>query len=204
MPPRWSGAWRRTGRSPARRRRRGSRHRRGGLCSRSRLLWRALLRGGLLFCGLFRRRLRRLLGLFRRFLRRFLAGLLRGFLLCRYNCFLFSLLRFFLLAFSHRGPPVAAEQCLSGVSRRPANRARPIDQFSPGRGPPVAQSRSSIVCTTGTDVPPAICTMHPILPAAIMSGLTIAMLATLRSRSLFAMSGWRMLYVPAEPQHKWL
>jgi hypothetical protein len=34
--------------------------------------------------------------------------------------------------------------------------AGPIDQFNPGRGPPVAQSRSSIVCTTGTDVPPAI------------------------------------------------
>ena len=82
--------------------------------------------------------------------------------------------------------------------------AGPIDQFNPGRGPPVAQSRSSIVCTTGTDVPPAICTMHPILPAAIMSGLTIAMLATFRSRNLLAMSGWRMLYVPAEPQHKWL
>jgi hypothetical protein len=76
---------------------------------------------------------------------------------------------------------------------RPAYRARPIDQFDPGRGPPVAQSRSSIVCTTGTDVPPAICTMHPILPAAIMSGSTIAMLATFRSRNLFAMSGWRML-----------
>jgi hypothetical protein len=72
-------------------------------------------------------------------------------------------------------------------------RRGPIDQFNPGRGPPVAQSRSSIVCTTGTDVPPAICTMHPILPAAIMSGLTIAMLATFRSRNRFAMSGWRML-----------
>ncbi len=33
---------------------------------------------------------------------------------------------------------------------------RPIDQFNPGFGPPVAQSRSSIVCTTGTDVPLAI------------------------------------------------
>jgi len=76
---------------------------------------------------------------------------------------------------------------------RPAYRARPMDQLNPGRGPPVAQSRSSIVCTTGTDVPPAICTMHPILPAAITSGLIIAMLATLRSRSLFAMSGWRRL-----------
>jgi hypothetical protein len=72
-------------------------------------------------------------------------------------------------------------------------RAEPIDQFDPGRGPPVAQSSSSIVCTTGTDVPPAICTMHPILPAAIMSGLTVAILATLRSRNLLAMSGWRML-----------
>ena len=67
--------------------------------------------------------------------------------------------------------------------------ATPIDQFDSGRGPPVAQSRSSIVCTTGTDVPLAICTMHPILPAAIISGLTIAILATLRSRNLFAMSG---------------
>ena len=56
-------------------------------------------------------------------------------------------------------------------------------QFNPGRGPPVAQSRSSTVCTTGTDVPLAICTMHPILPAAIMSGFTDAMLATFRSRN---------------------
>jgi hypothetical protein len=71
--------------------------------------------------------------------------------------------------------------------------ARPFDQFGPGRGPPVAQSRSSIVCTTGTDVPPAICIMHPMLPAAIMSGLTLAMLATFRSRNLVAMSGWRRL-----------
>jgi hypothetical protein len=76
-------------------------------------------------------------------------------------------------------------------------RAGPLDQFNPGRGPPVAQSRSSIVWTTGTDVPPAICTMHPILPAAIISGLTVAILATFRSRNLLAMSGWRMLYVPA-------
>src|SRR5262249_41482872 len=81
---------------------------------------------------------------------------------------------------------------------------KPVDQIGSGRGPPVAQSRSSIVCTTGTDVPPAICTMHPILPAAIISGLTIAILAIFRSRNLLAMSGWRMLYVPAEPQHKWL
>ncbi|WP_204277275.1 hypothetical protein, partial [Klebsiella oxytoca] len=43
-------------------------------------------------------------------------------------------------------------------------------QFNAGRRPPVAQSRSSIVCTTGTDVPLAICTMQPILPAATTSG----------------------------------
>ena len=77
--------------------------------------------------------------------------------------------------------------------KSPASRERLINQVDPGLGPPVAQSRSSIVCTTGTDVPPAICTMHPMLPAAIMSGLTVAMFATFRSRNLFAMSGWRML-----------
>src|SRR6185437_2212019 len=74
-----------------------------------------------------------------------------------------------------------------------AFRAGAIDPFNPGLEPPVAQSRSSTVCTTGTDVPLAICTMHPILPAAIMSGPTIAILATFRSRNRFAMSGWRML-----------
>src|SRR5206468_9012292 len=77
---------------------------------------------------------------------------------------------------------LAAHQCLSSVQVR-------LDQLLPGLGPPVAQSRSSIVCTTGTDVPPAICTMHPRLPAAIISGSTLAILATLRSRNLFAMSG---------------
>jgi hypothetical protein len=78
-----------------------------------------------------------------------------------------------------------------------------------GRGPPVAQSSSSIVCTTGTDVPSAlstepICTMQPMLPAEITSGFVDAMLAIFRSRSRLAMSGWRMLYVPAEPQHRGL
>src|SRR5262249_3213149 len=77
-------------------------------------------------------------------------------------------------------------------------------QFSAGRGPRVPQARSSTVCTTGTDVPPAICTMQPILPAAITPGPTLAILATFRSRNLPASSGCRMLYVPAEPQHKWL
>ena len=86
-------------------------------------------------------------------------------------------------------PPISVYRAFQVVRlNRGAN-----PQFNPGRGPPVAQSRSSTVCTTGTDVPPAICTMHPILPAAIMSGLSIAMLATLRSRNLFAISGWRRL-----------
>src|SRR3979490_2410677 len=38
--------------------------------------------------------------------------------------------------------------------------------------------------------------MHPILPAAIMSGLTIAILATFRSRNRLAMSGRGMVDVP--------
>ena len=37
-------------------------------------------------------------------------------------------------------------------------------------GPPVAQSSSSTVCTTGIAVPDAICVMQPILPVAIRSG----------------------------------
>src|ERR1700722_12574025 len=126
-------------------------------------------------------------------LRRFLRGFLRRFFLRRQNLFLvLSLLAFLLLCFSHHDPPVAADPCLSSDSIVRL-KSGPIDQFNPGRGPPVAQSRSSIVCTTGTDVPPAICTMHPMLPAAIMSGLTVAMLATFRSRNLLAISGWRML-----------
>jgi hypothetical protein len=44
--------------------------------------------------------------------------------------------------------------------------------------------------------------MHPMLPAEITSGFVEAMLAIFRSRNRFAMSGWRMLYVPAEPQHR--
>src|SRR5260370_42634267 len=115
MPPSRSGAWRGTGRGPTRRRGRcgsSSRrcHRSGGLC-RSGLPWCPFLRGGLL-----RRRglrlpggfLRRLLCLLRRFLRRFLGGLLPGFFLLRFNLFLFCLLFFFLLPFTHLVPPVAA------------------------------------------------------------------------------------------------
>ncbi len=58
----------------------------------------------------------------------------------------FLLFLFFLLffPFSHRGPPVAADPCPSSV-QVVRFRAGPIDQFNPGREPPVAQSRSSIV-----------------------------------------------------------
>src|SRR5262249_44461926 len=139
--------------------------------------------------GLLRRRPLRFLGL----LRRLLGSLLRGFL-CHQEFLLFCFLTLALLRFRHRDPPVAAHPSIRRfVSSAALKRAALIDQFDGGRGPPVAQSRSSIVCTTGTDVPPAICTMHPILPAAIMSGLTLAMLAILRSRNLVAMSGWRRL-----------
>jgi hypothetical protein len=94
-----------------------------------------------------------------------------------------------------------------GVQARPV-RALFIDPLNDsGGGPPVAQSSSSTVCTTGMDFPPAlelkpICTMHPMLPAATISGVVDAMFAIFRSRNRLAMSGWRMLYVPAEPQHR--
>jgi hypothetical protein len=50
-------------------------------------------------------------------------------------------------------------------------------------------------------VPAAICVIQPILPAAITSGLTerhCDFALTQPVRKLL----WRMLYVPAEPQHK--
>src|ERR1700761_8370001 len=92
-------------------------------------------------------------------------------------------------------PLIRVHQALRAL---PRFERRAFDQCGPGPAfhglePPVAQSRSSIVCTTGTDVPPAICIMHPMLPAAIMSGLTLAILASFRSRNLVAMSGWRRL-----------
>src|SRR5437016_4291918 len=71
-----------------------------------------------------------------------------------------------------------------------------------GTGPPVAQSISSTVWTIGIAVPAAICTMQPAFPAAITSGLSFSILAILRSRNLPARSGCRMLYVPADPQHR--
>src|ERR1700677_4981288 len=124
--------------------------------------WRRLLcRLGLgLLGGFFRRRrlgllggflhgfLCRLLRLFRRLLGSFLRGFLRGFLgglfLRRHKFFLALFILFALFSLSHCGPPVAADPCPSSV-QVVRFRAGPIDQFNPGRKPPVAQSRSSIV-----------------------------------------------------------
>jgi len=121
--------------------------------SRGRLPGRALLGAGLLgrfLCRLFGRFLRGLLGRFtgllrrlfgflrgllRRFLRRFFRRFLGGFLLRRQRFFLLglALLAFFILfSFSHRDPPVAADQSLSIIFHRAlqtsAFRAGPVDQ----------------------------------------------------------------------------
>ena len=49
-----------------------------------------------------------------------------------------------------------------------------------GFGPPVAQSSSSTVWTTGTPVPDPICSMQPIFPAAITCGPAASSVATFR------------------------
>ena len=70
-------------------------------------------------------------------------------------------------------------------SGNPANAA--------GFGPPVAQSSSSAVWTIGIAVPFPIWVAQPMLPVAMTSGRIRSMLATFRSRSRLAISGWRML-----------
>src|SRR5580658_2922237 len=106
--------------------------------------------------------------------------------------------------FLHWHPPLAA---LCAVARRSADDIRQSVLTTPaksiGAGPPQAQSSSSAVWTIGIDVPSAICVMQPILPAAMMSGFTRAILAALRARRRPAISGCRILYVPAEPQQIW-
>jgi hypothetical protein len=62
-----------------------------------------------------------------------------------------------------------------------------------GADPPVAQSINSIGWTTGTCVPAAIWVMQPRFPAAISSGITLSILAILRSRNRFANSGCNIL-----------
>ena len=58
-----------------------------------------------------------------------------------------------------------------------------------GLGPPVAQSNSWTVWTTGIAVPEASWVMQPMFPAAITSGAVVAIFASLRSRNLFASEG---------------
>ena len=91
---------------------------------------------------------------------------------------------------------------ITAATASPGTAGNRLPFSPPGSGPPVAQSISSTVWTTGIDVPAAICVIQPMLPAAITSGLTFSIFATLRLRSRSASSGWRMLYVPAEPQHR--
>ena len=82
---------------------------------------------------------------------------------------------------------------LAGEDARGQVRARRDTLYSPaslaGRGPPVAQSTSSTVWTTGTAIAPAICTMQPMLPAATTSGRVVSMFAALRRFSWSAISG---------------
>jgi len=91
---------------------------------------------------------------------------------------------------------------LAAADGRIADRGR-CSPSAGGHGPPVAQSINSTVWTAGSFVPAAICVMQPMFPAAITSGRTLSIVLTLRSRNLLAISDCRILYVPAEPQHKW-
>ena len=70
--------------------------------------------------------------------------------------------------------------------RRQAGRAR-------GRGPPLAQSSSSTIWTTGRSVPAPICIMQPILPAAITWGAFASSVWTLRRLRSALISGCRRL-----------
>src|SRR5262245_16887344 len=162
------------------------RARRGG----HRLRRRRFLRGRLLLGDLFLRALLRHYALF------LLAG--RSGLLLTFLGLRLRLLRFLR---HDRLPIVAAEffsirprHChIATAPASPAGPATPLPVSAPGAGPPVAQSINSTVWTTGITVPAAICVMQPILPAAITSGASFWIFATLRSRNLLASSGWRML-----------
>src|SRR6185503_9718648 len=70
-----------------------------------------------------------------------------------------------------------------------------------GRGPPVAQSSNSTVCTMVAP-PAASCVMQPTLPVATTSARASAMCVSLRSRKRVASCGCKTLYVPAEPQQR--
>jgi len=88
-------------------------------------------------------------------------------------------------------PQIGERQQLSRHGGFPSIQRRQFPGF--GQGPPVAQSSSSIVCTTGTALPRCSWVMQPILPVAIKSGFTLAMFLSLRSRNWPASSGWSRL-----------
>jgi len=98
-----------------------------------------------------------------------------------------------------RHPPITSARAATAIAFPSDTAERAVQTVStsllkaPGTGPPVAQSISSTGWTTGISVPPAICVMQPTLPAAITSGATFAMHATLRSRNAIASCGCNML-----------
>src|SRR3984957_70317 len=83
---------------------------------------------------------------------------------------------------------LVASSCAAGARRTAGSRKR-VAVSAGGIGPPVAQSNSSTVCTIGAWAKRPICTMQPRLPAAMMSGSTLAICAALRSPSAVAISG---------------
>src|SRR5262249_22332536 len=145
-----------------------------------------------------------------------LGRLLRGLLLRHHALLLLSgrgglfrflgLLRLRFLSFlrflRHDRLPIVAAQVILVRQRHAhiataavlaAASATPLPVSASGAVLPVAPSISSTMWTTGILVPAAICVMQPILPAAITSGANFSILTTLRSRSLLASSGSRML-----------
>src|SRR5215813_822081 len=113
----------------------------------------------------------------------------------RFAFFAFAFLRFFAMFALHSDQQASRFQAAEALRRMSS-------ASGSGVGPPVAQSSNSTVCTIGTSVPVASCVMQPILPAAIKSGLSLLIFASLRARNCPESAGCMMLYVPAEPQHK--
>src|SRR5690606_6053889 len=62
-----------------------------------------------------------------------------------------------------------------------------------GSGPPVAQSRSSTVCTTGSALKRAIWVMQPRLPAATPAAPVLSICAALRRPNVSAIAGCKRL-----------
>src|SRR3546814_15568196 len=115
----------------------------------------------------------------------------------------------------------SSDVCSSDLGREPATRTgRDLGRLAPGPGysaaagsravlpavqpasaggfgPPVAQSSSSTVCSTGVPAPDAIWVMQPTLPVATATAAVRSMFAPLRSRRRVAPAGLGLLLVPA-------